>query len=167
MCVGVCVCVCGSLICKPCSIVKAREEKVEVFCEFGHKRTVTLIHYEDCKARGEKVKCRICYKMKYNVEANKKRREASGDRGFRSLQEEEFYNYIVSLGLNAKSNCNDVISPKEIDVFIPELSIGIEYNGVYWHSDKMVKTRTGLSSYEYHKLKYDLARKAGVNLLFV
>lgn len=34
-------------------------------------------------------------------------------------------------------NDREVIKPKEIDVFIPSLKIGIEYNGEYWHSETM------------------------------
>lgn len=30
---------------------------------------------------------------------------------------------------------HDMISPKEIDIYIPSLKIGIEYNGLRWHSD--------------------------------
>ena len=29
----------------------------------------------------------------------------------------------------------DMEVPKEIDIFIPTLNIGIEFNGLYWHSE--------------------------------
>ena len=31
-------------------------------------------------------------------------------------------------------NDRQVLKPKEIDIYIPKLKIGIEYNGIYWHS---------------------------------
>ena len=29
----------------------------------------------------------------------------------------------------------------EVDIYIPELKIGIEYDGVYWHQDKLEKDK--------------------------
>ena len=34
-----------------------------------------------------------------------------------------------------KHNCWDVIKPLELDIYIPNKNIAIEYNGLYWHSD--------------------------------
>lgn len=34
-----------------------------------------------------------------------------------------------------------IIRGHEIDIYIPELNIGIEYDGVYWHRDKLKKDR--------------------------
>lgn len=31
-------------------------------------------------------------------------------------------------------NCRDVISPRELDIYLPELKIAFEYNGLYYHS---------------------------------
>lgn len=37
----------------------------------------------------------------------------------------------------AAEKSRTVISPKEIDIFIPELNLGIEHDGLYWHSELM------------------------------
>jgi hypothetical protein len=34
------------------------------------------------------------------------------------------------------SNDNNKIKPHEIDILLPELNLGFEFNGVFWHSDK-------------------------------
>lgn len=34
-----------------------------------------------------------------------------------------------------EQNNRQILSPNEIDLYIPDLNIGIEYNGLYWHSD--------------------------------
>ena len=36
--------------------------------------------------------------------------------------------------IEAVHNSRDLISPYEIDIFIPSKNIGIEFNGMYWHS---------------------------------
>lgn len=51
---------------------------------------------------------------------------------------------------------------KEIDVYIPEFNLGIEYNGSYWHSvefDSKFKT--------YHENKYLSCKENKVDLLFI
>ena len=49
----------------------------------------------------------------------------------------------------------------EIDLFIPSQNIGIEYNGLYWHSEKMGKHKT------YHLDKSKLAAKNGIKLIHI
>jgi len=46
----------------------------------------------------------------------------------------------------------------EIDIYIPELGIGIEYNGAYWHSDKF-------KSSDYHIKKYEAGRLQNIQII--
>jgi len=46
----------------------------------------------------------------------------------------EILDYVKSLGFDAESSTRKIISPLEIDIWIPEKNIGIEYHGLYWHS---------------------------------
>jgi hypothetical protein len=48
----------------------------------------------------------------------------------------------------------------EIDIFIPELNIGIEINGYYWHS-------LNFKDENYHKNKQDFFRKLNINIIFL
>lgn len=52
----------------------------------------------------------------------------------KSYKELDIANFIKSF-YNGPIKLNDrkAIRPKEIDIFLPELNIGIEYNGNYWH----------------------------------
>lgn len=52
-----------------------------------------------------------------------------------------------------------VIWPKEIDIYIPALKLGIEYCGLYWHSEKNGVDR------EYHKNKFLLCESKGIKLI--
>ncbi len=53
-----------------------------------------------------------------------------------------------------------IIPPYEIDVFISELNLGIEFNGVYWHSEL-----SGRKTKEYHQNKLLLALQNKTNLV--
>jgi hypothetical protein len=79
---------------------------------------------------------------------------------YKSIGEQEVQTFIESLGFNVQSNNRDIIAPKEIDIFIPELSIGIEYNGLWWHSeykkDKM-----------YHYNKWNMCNQKNIRLISI
>ncbi len=53
-----------------------------------------------------------------------------------------------------------ILEGKEIDILIPELSLGFEFNGTYWHSDKF-KPRG------YHQNKTELAASKGICLIHI
>lgn len=52
----------------------------------------------------------------------------------RSKGEQDIGNFIESLGFEVIKNDRSILKPKEIDIFIPSLKIGIEFDGTYWHS---------------------------------
>ena len=81
--------------------------------------------------------------------------------------EKEVYDYVVSLVGDDKvlSNTKQVITPYELDIYIPEYKLAIEFNGLYWHSsdsmesDKVIKNK--------HLNKTNLCEEKGVNLLHI
>lgn len=77
-----------------------------------------------------------------------------------SLSELEIVDYINSLGFECDENIRSVISPYEIDIFIPAKNIGIEFNGVYWHCSKF-KER------DYHQNKSLMCRDRGIQLIHI
>lgn len=89
-----------------------------------------------------------------------------------SRLEEELYNFvkdIMSDNYVIVRNSRSIISPYELDIYIPELKIAIEFNGNYWHSDDMIKENPGKWSNAegYHRYKYNLCSENGIELLFV
>lgn len=54
-----------------------------------------------------------------------------------------------------------ILNGKEIDLYIPQLKIGIEYNGLYWHS-----TDNGKGC-KYHENKIDECNSNGVGLITI
>lgn len=80
-----------------------------------------------------------------------------------SKQETEIKNWILEMGFEAKKFkfSNNITRKKEIDIFIPSLNLGIEYCGLYWHSEESGKTRS------YHANKMKEAKSEGVRLITI
>ena len=72
-----------------------------------------------------------------------------------SVLEIKYRQFIADLGIKADYNRRDIISPYEIDIFLPDCNIAIEINGDYWHSEERIQERNGMSSKEYHQMKTD------------
>jgi len=72
---------------------------------------------------------------------------------FSSSGEIEVKEFVQSLGIETMKKKT---KEYEIDVFVPSLNIGIEYNGVYWHSKQ---------NRMYHQKKYLLAKDHGIRLI--
>ena len=55
-----------------------------------------------------------------------------------SSDEKEIRQFITALNPTIKQVYNDrnIINPYELDIFLPDYKLAIEYNGVYWHSVK-------------------------------
>jgi hypothetical protein len=49
---------------------------------------------------------------------------------------------------------------KEIDIYLPELNLGFEFNGLYWHSELHKEN-------SYHYTKYKLFKDSGINLMTI
>ena len=59
----------------------------------------------------------------------------------KSKQELEIYEFVKSLGFNdVLSGDRSIIKPKEIDISVKQKQFGIEFNGLYWHSEVVDKT---------------------------
>lgn len=71
------------------------------------------------------------------------------NKGF-SKGEKELLSFVESI-YKGKVLANDrnVIAPKELDVYIPEKNLAIEYNGLYWHSE----AGNCFQMYHWHKTK--------------
>lgn len=80
-----------------------------------------------------------------------------------STPEKELYDFIVALipDEDVKQNDRTLISPLELDVYIPGRNIAIEFNGVYWHSEERGKDRN------YHHSKWERCRDQGIQLITV
>lgn len=77
-----------------------------------------------------------------------------------SRAEVELGDWIETLGFRVERSNRTLIAPKELDIYIPELKIAIEFNGIYWHSEKF-------RSRNYHAEKLEDCDMARIRLIQV
>lgn len=62
---------------------------------------------------------------------------------------------------SVKQHDRSLIKPLEIDIYIPEKKIAIEFDGLYWHSDDV------LTNKNYHLFKTEECEKQGIQLIHI
>lgn len=80
-----------------------------------------------------------------------------------STEEIELREYIENIlpnGVNIRYNVRDIIENREIDIYIPEHNICIEYSGDYWHSDIH-------KDFDYHQDKCLKVMNNGMKLITI
>lgn len=78
-----------------------------------------------------------------------------------SISQIELYNFIKeNYDHTALLNCKNMIKPYEIDIYLPNLKLGFEFNGVWWHSDKF-------KSENYHLNKYESSIKNEIKIITI
>lgn len=102
--------------------------------------------FEDYLDNGHQPVCRQCYPMK-SV----------------SSIEDELTEYINSLysGVMVR-NTRTIISPRELDIYLPDLKLAIELNGVYFHTEV-----SGGKDKRYHLQKTDDCVAMGIDLIHI
>lgn len=79
-----------------------------------------------------------------------------------SQPEKELTEFIEECGVKVVSNSRKILkSGRELDLYIPEKNIAIEFNGLYWHSEEMI----GDKNYHYNKWKE--CQQLGIQLITV
>lgn len=76
-----------------------------------------------------------------------------------SAGEGEMADYIASIyDGDVLRGSRGVIPPRELDVYVPELKVGFEYDGLFWHSHYNERNK------DRHAQKMKMAKRAGVRL---
>lgn len=85
--------------------------------------------------------------------------------GYRSSYEREIEEYIRSVSSTSiETNVKGYLGKKEIDIYLPEFKLGIEFNGCYYHS-VMGGSSDYLKDEFYHQLKFIEAKEKGIHLI--
>ena len=77
-----------------------------------------------------------------------------------SGREIELQNFLTDNDIEFVSNSYSIISPLSLDIYIPELKLAIEFNGVYWHSE-LFKDKY------YHLDKTKICLDNGISLIHI
>lgn len=124
----------------PSEVIPGSHEVCWWTCENSHSNSSIVRH--------TRVLCKTCHPVKNGT----------------SIGEKELRNYIKSLlppEVEIKSNCRDLISPYEVDIYIPDLKVAFEFNGIYWHGEDKGKDK------KYHYSKWEKCKSQNVQLITV
>jgi hypothetical protein len=80
-----------------------------------------------------------------------------------SIQEKEVLSFIQSIlptDIEIHENTRKIIPPQELDIYIPQLNLAIEYNGDYWHSEERIGK-------DYHENKTLKCKELGIELIHI
>jgi hypothetical protein len=128
---------------KKYNIIDIEGNNLELFCEAGHRFKIEKSLFYNRKRHNVNC-CTICLPINSI--------SISG-------RELEIYNFIENQIKCDKSN-RKLLNGKEIDIYIPELNLGFEFNGLYWHSE-IYKDRT------YHLNKSKESQNLGIELFHI
>lgn len=75
-------------------------------------------------------------------------------KSFKSKGENDLFDFIKSLNINVVQTYRKA-NGQEIDIFLPDYNIGIEFNGLFWHTEEYGKNKTyhlnkTINSYKYN-----------------
>ena len=119
----------------PDSITKGSGEKIWWKCSKGHSWKTTVSHRTN--GRG----CPECFGANQT-----------------SFAEQTIYYYLSKIFKNVINRYKDPFNNgSELDIFIPEINVGIEYDGYYFHNEKGQEKR--------EKQKYELCKNKNIKLI--
>lgn len=75
--------------------------------------------------------------------------------------EKDLAEYIKNLGFNIVTNSNLTGNNQTFDIYVPERKVAIEYNGLYWHSERNGRGK------DYHFDKLADCAKLGIRLIYI
>ena len=95
-----------------------------------------------------------------------------------STPEKEIVDYIKSIYSNTIIENDRSVIPSirnnkyfmELDIYLPDAKLAIEFNGSYWHTDESISKRTNgvfKTAKEYHDYKLEKCNEKGIKLIFI
>ena len=72
----------------------------------------------------------------------------------------EIKTFLESLEVEFIRNTRSKIGTLELDFYLPDYNLAIEFNGIYWHTSNVVDKN-------YHRRKYEACRDNGIRLLMI
>jgi len=110
--------------------------------------------YPDCKIMSESMHDEAISAVKMgNLTVSKKR--------FVSKYEREIQKFLTENGVEFKAN-RQILSGKEIDLLVEDSKIGIEFNGLQWHTEFFGRKKHG-----YHLNKTKICNENGYGLIHI
>jgi hypothetical protein len=103
--------------------------------------------FSDDMCNGSSPVCRTCNPIHTNI----------------SVDEKEILSYIKTIyNDEILENDRTILDGKEIDIYLPEINLGIEFDGIYWHSEI-----SGGKDKHYHLNKTKLSLGKNIQLMHI
>ena len=78
-----------------------------------------------------------------------------------SKPETELFDFIKTLAPDAEQSDRTLLAGKELDIVVPSRKLAFEFNGLWWHSERMG------TQLNYHQDKTDAAAASGYRLIHI
>jgi hypothetical protein len=114
-----------------------------IYCDKGHEYTTTDITIYNRGTRFKSTQCTICNPISSFAD-----------------NENEIVDFLNNINIECERNNRLLIKPKELDIYIPSHNLAIEFNGVYWNSDKY-------RDRNYHRNKFNECVSNGIKLISI
>lgn len=118
----------------------------EYYNFYKFKCSVCNNEFEDNLYSGNVPRCLICYPHNR----------------FKSKVETEIIDFLISKNIKYEQHNRNILGGTEIDIYLPNLNIGIECDGIYWHSEI-----AGKKDKKYHLQKTELCENRNVSLIHI
>ena len=143
--------------------VKLIENSKDIVIEKLNNIGLDVINYTKCSGTCS-LKCKVCGFEFEDRPAwllyNDRNSCRNCNKRIYGKMENEVYEYCKQYFDDIIQNTRSLLGDRrEIDIFIPNINLGIEFNGLYWHSELM-----GMSSSNHQKKTIDCQEK-GIKLL--
>jgi very-short-patch-repair endonuclease len=76
-----------------------------------------------------------------------------------SKYEIQLAEFFKELGVDYVLNDRKILEGREIDIYLPSYKLGIEIDGLYWHSEKYISNK------KYHCEKTEMANSKGIDII--
>ncbi len=132
---------------------------IDILDKLNNKKFVENIYnkYKNCQLISEELgvcqKTVLNYVHKHNIPIIKQ---------YSSSFEKEIIKFINQK--NIKTNSRNIISPYEIDIYLPKIKLAIEFDGLYWHSHDRKETS---KQKKYHMMKTKMCEEKDIQLLHI
>ena len=159
----------GGVGCKKCGIEKRKTKRLSNSDEFIEKaRKIHGNKYDYSKVEYINAHTKVCIVCPEHGEfwmtPNDHLSNAYGCRKCCkniSKAENSIAEIIKEYGIKVEQGNRKILNGKEIDIFLPDYDIGIEYDGLKWHSDEYCKDRL------YHFKKTNECLNKGIGLIHI
>jgi len=135
---------------------KEIKEKTETtnLSKYGFKN---VFQNEEIKEKSKQT-CLEKYGVEYPQQSKEIRKKQTNYR--KSKSEIIIYDFIKSYYDGEIITISKKMIGEELDIYLPELNLAFEFNGLYWHNE-ITKNRN------YHKNKSDLCQEKGIQLIHI